>query len=274
MTETAKRVLFAIVAIPVALLFILLGGQWFRGFTLILLLGAGIEYTRMTRAKGIAAYWPALLMGIGLFGLRHSFVLDRHVEALLFPVLCALLTGLIIREVLLADPDKAFARAGGTLLGILYIGFLGSYLISISEHPVLSVKPHLLLVPFFLAVWGSDSFAYLFGRLFGRHPLAPRLSPKKTWEGLAGSVFGAGLGMVLGRFYLTPAFPSPGSAIVIGVLLGLTGQAGDLFESLLKRSCGVKDSSGLFPGHGGILDRIDAVIFCAPAYYYLLFFVK
>jgi phosphatidate cytidylyltransferase len=182
--------------------------------------------------------------------------------------------GLILREVFLADPDQAFARAGGTLLGIFYIGFLGSYLISISEHTVHPQMAQTGLMPLFLAVWGSDSFAYFAGCMFGRHPLAPTLSPKKTVEGLAGSVFGAVLGMMVGRTLFTPAFPSPASAVTLGVLLGLLGQAGDLFESLLKRSCGVKDSSSLFPGHGGILDRIDALIFCAPAYYYLLFLLK
>ncbi|MFH0919339.1 MAG: phosphatidate cytidylyltransferase [Fibrobacterota bacterium] len=274
MSELIKRILFAVAAIPVTVFFVWQGGQLFRGFTLLLLLGAGVEYYFLTRAKGIHAYLPALLLGIAFFGFRHSFILDRPAEALLFPLLSALLLALFVREVLLADPDKAFARAGGTLLGILYIGFFGSYLISISEHPVRLFKPQALLLPFLLAVWGSDSFAYLFGRLFGRRLLAPRLSPKKTWEGLAGSVVGAIAGMLIGRSLLLPAFPSMLSTVLMGFLLGLLGQAGDLFESLLKRSSNVKDSSHLFPGHGGILDRIDALIFCAPAYYYLLFLLK
>lgn len=92
-----------------------------------------------------------------------------------------------------------------------------------------------------------------------------------AWAGLIGSLGGGVMGMLVGRTLFEPAFPSLGGAVFIGLLMGLFGQAGDLFESMIKRACGVKDSSRIFPGHGGILDRIDALLFCAPIYYYMLY---
>src|SRR5262249_6902695 len=113
---------------------------------------------------------------------------------------------------------------------------------------------------------------YYTGRLFGRRPLAALVSPKKTIEGaMGGFVFGTALFAVLGAWWL-PSMPWP-LRVVVGVTLVALGIAGDLFESMLKRSANVKDSSALIPGHGGVLDRIDALLFAAPVYYIVLKFV-
>jgi phosphatidate cytidylyltransferase len=123
-----------------------------------------------------------------------------------------------------------------------------------------------------LTVIVSDSMQYYSGRLFGRTPLAPRVSPKKTIEGAAGGfVFGTALFVALGALWV-PAMPLP-LRVAVGVTLVALGIAGDLFESMLKRSANVKDSSALIPGHGGVLDRIDALLFAAPVYYIVLKYV-
>jgi phosphatidate cytidylyltransferase len=162
---------------------------------------------------------------------------------------------------------EALASVSATLFPALYIGLPIAALVGIRTMG----GPRVLFL-LMLTVIVSDTSQYYTGRLFGRRPLAPAVSPKKTVEGAVGGlVFGTALFAVVGMWWL-PALP-----ILFRVLLGLTlvalGIAGDLFESMLKRSAGVKDSSALIPGHGGILDRIDALLFAAPVYYIVLKYV-
>jgi phosphatidate cytidylyltransferase len=267
--ELLVRVLFAVLAIPLTLWIVLTGGQIFRAFCMLLLLGGGIELYLMTRKRGTPLYLPAALIGIALFGLRSS-ALFVDCEKWIFPVIFSVLFLLTIREVIRADIEAVFARAGATLLAVFYIGFLGSYLISITELALHPQMGRLGLIALLLSVWSSDTFAFFIGKYLGKRPLAPLVSPHKTVEGLLGAGLGGLAGMLVGRTLFEPDFPSAAVAAVIGLAVGLAGQAGDLFESLLKRSCGVKDSSRVFPGHGGILDRIDALIFAAPVYFYLM----
>jgi phosphatidate cytidylyltransferase len=163
--------------------------------------------------------------------------------------------------------SEALASVSATLFPALYIGLPISALIGIRALG----GPRVLFL-LMLTVIVSDTSQYYTGRLFGRRPLAPAVSPKKTVEGAVGGlVFGTALFAVVGMWWL------PGLPIAFRVLLGLTlvalGIAGDLFESMLKRSAGVKDSSALIPGHGGVLDRIDALLFAAPVYYIVLKYV-
>ena len=161
----------------------------------------------------------------------------------------------------------ALARAGASMLPILYLGLPIGTLIAIREMH--GARGLFLLM---LTVMVSDSAQYYTGRLFGRRPLAPAISPKKTIEGaIGGFVFGTALLVVAGHWWL------PDVPVTLRVALGLAvvalGIAGDLFESMLKRSAGVKDSSTIIPGHGGVLDRIDALLFAAPIYYVVLKYV-
>lgn len=120
----------------------------------------------------------------------------------------------------------------------------------------------------FILIWSSDTFAYIAGRLFGKHKMAPKISPKKTWEGFAGGVL---LTLVLSFFIQSYSEEMRGNWIVVGVLVAVFAPLGDLVESQLKRSFGVKDSGNIIPGHGGILDRLDSFIICVPVVY--LYFV-
>ncbi|MGB2625209.1 MAG: phosphatidate cytidylyltransferase [Candidatus Acidiferrum sp.] len=119
--------------------------------------------------------------------------------------------------------------------------------------------------------WAADTTAYFVGRAVGRHPLAPRISPKKTWEGSIGSMFGSLLVAYLFHFWIDIALVH---LMLMAVLGNVAGQTGDLLESAYKRSAGVKDSGGLLPGHGGVLDRIDALILCVPVIWYYLVLVN
>jgi phosphatidate cytidylyltransferase len=161
----------------------------------------------------------------------------------------------------------AIANAAASLFPSLYLGLPLGAMTAVRE-----TRGRDALFLLMLTVIVSDTAQYYSGRLFGRRLLAPAVSPKKTIEGaIGGFVFGAGTLAVVGAWWL-PTIPAAGRAVVGATVVAL-GITGDLFESMLKRSAGVKDSSSLIPGHGGVLDRIDALLFAAPVYYVVLKFV-
>ena len=185
----------------------------------------------------------------------------------------------MVVEIVKRQP-KPIANVGTTVLGAIYVGWLFSYLTLLRGHnlpPVLIPPVHGTTqgewLVFFVAgtTWLSDSGALFVGRALGRHKMAPMVSPSKTWEGGLGGLVVALLGgLVFGKMLHLPL----AHAAALAVLCGLAGQIGDLSESALKRDLGVKDSGVVIPGHGGILDRIDSLLFSAPiAYYYILFFL-
>ena len=165
--------------------------------------------------------------------------------------------------------DQAASDFAITLSGILYIGWLGAYLISLRNLPngmwwVLIVLP---------AVWLADSGAYFVGRTVGKRKFSPRLSPKKTWEGYIGGVvvgtFGAALLAILWNL-IEPGVMTPLQGGIIGLILSLVTVLGDLGASMVKRQFGVKDSSNLIPGHGGVFDRIDSWLWAGVIGFYII----
>ncbi len=158
---------------------------------------------------------------------------------------------------------EAGRHFGVCLAGLLYVPLLVSVLPLLKQQGL----AHWITISLCMAFF-SDTVAYFFGRAFGKHKLYEAVSPKKTWQGAFGGVLGALLATVgVGSMWLTPEL-SIGHAVILGVLGNVCGQAGDLVESMLKRTHGVKDSSNLLPGHGGMLDRIDAMVYVAPVVYY------
>lgn len=158
-----------------------------------------------------------------------------------------------------------------SLFTIIYLGFLPSHLILIrTTVQDKNLSPWLTLFPLILT-WTNDTAAYALGRLFGRHKLAPALSPNKTVEGFFSGIVFSG---ILSGLWLPKLAPfsrySAGIAVLLGAVLGAIAQAGDLFESLFKRAVGTKDSSTILGAHGGFLDRIDSLLFTIPAFYYIL----
>ena len=178
------------------------------------------------------------------------------------------------------DLRAAFAGAGASVLAIPYVALGIGALVLLKD---LEFGPFLILY-LFIVVWSGDIFAYYVGRAIGRHHMAPRISPKKTWEGTAASfVFSIILGTLFFHFapaitgwmadvhaITRPAAEPRALASIVGLsaVLNVVAQLGDLFESFVKRAAGVKDSGRLLPGHGGVLDRIDALLFAAPLLYY------
>jgi phosphatidate cytidylyltransferase len=159
---------------------------------------------------------------------------------------------------------QALATAAATVFPSLYLALPIGALVAVRERE----GPAVLFL-LMLTVMASDTAQYYAGRLAGRRPLAPAVSPKKTLEGAFGGLAAGTLVPVVAGAWWLPAMPV-GSRALLGISLVVLGIAGDLFESMLKRSAGVKDSSALIPGHGGVLDRIDALVFAAPLYYVVL----
>jgi len=213
------------------------------------------------------------------FGLIWTllFILSRNsdVLAILEPHLnLNLLTPLLLTSVvilsliwLLLRPQKegAFAGWAWTMAGILYMGWLLSYLVALRGQP--DGRNWVFLALF--ATFASDTAAFFIGRALGKHHLAPSISPGKTWEGTIAGVFGA---IIVSLLFILPTPLSLhlnwGQAILLGLLVSIFGQLGDLVESLFKRNMGAKESGKTIPGHGGFLDRIDSVVFAGIVVYY------
>ncbi len=162
--------------------------------------------------------------------------------------------------------EKMIASVGATLLGILYIPLMGSHLLSIRMGFDPTLSAHLLSF-FFLVLMGADAGAYYIGRALGKHKLAPSISPGKTWEGAIGGIVAALAMGTLAHFWFFRELPLK-YILPLSAVMTVVGILGDLAESALKRGAGAKDAASLLPGHGGLLDRLDSLLFNAPLIYY------
>jgi phosphatidate cytidylyltransferase len=259
----AQRVLSALVGIPTVIALVLWGPAWlYAGLVLLLVAGAQLELYRMFAGAGVEADRVAgLLLGalvVLAFGAARPVLLPL---ALSLAVVVVVALGLR-RDV---GSERAWVGMTLTLLGVCYCAWLLGHLIWLRALP-----DGRALTLFALGVtWCGESTAYFVGRRFGRRRLAPRLSPGKTVEGGVAQVLASAAAAALAAPLVSLA---GAEAVAVGVILGVVGQFGDLSESFLKRSAGAKDAGHLIPGHGGLLDRLDSLLFNVPALYYWLYF--
>lgn len=254
----SARIATAAVGIPVFLAAVWAGGWWFAG-VIALLAGIGYwEYARLWRARGIDA---AAALGVPA---AAGLVLAAHGWPGSGPglLLTAATLAFLARAVLRFHPDSAREALLG-VAGVGYVGGLFAHFVLLRDRE----PGGLWLVVFGLAVtWAADSVAYFAGLAWGRRRLAPALSPGKSVEGaVAGLVAGVAAGALLGG---VAGLRAGWIGAALGAVLALGGMVGDLAESAIKRHAGVKDSGGLLPGHGGVLDRFDAALFTVPLLYY------
>jgi phosphatidate cytidylyltransferase len=258
-----KRVASAVVLLPVFLLIVVKAPAFLFNALVVLASAAALwELTRLLEQHGRPVYAKlALVAGTAL---TASFAASRTLDPLALPAL----TLLGVVTLVLAAPvwrgTPSIEAAANTLLAVLYVGWLLGYGILLHHTSPRGDELVLFLVG---VTWVGETSAYLVGSSMGRHKLAPVISPKKTVEGAVAQVLASILtAAVLGAWLL----PSCGTIAMLagGALLGIVGQVGDLAESAIKRSVGTKDTGGLIPGHGGVLDRIDSLLFNLPAFYY------
>ena len=270
------RILTAVIALPVLIASIVLPSYfpqtiWLFVIVAAFALAAGLfEFYSLTKKLELKADASAAYLGAAVLFL--TFLVDAPAKA---PDLLALVVALFIIAVLVSqtfrfqlDFSKMLTGVGVTVLGVLYVAFLGGFLVAtrvgFGGHPYLSTH---LLGYFFLVLMGSDTGAYFTGRALGKHKLAPKISPGKTWEGLIGGIVVAAAFAALSTFWFFPELPYQFS-IPLGVVMAVVGVLGDLAESAMKRGANAKDAASVLPGHGGFLDRLDSLLLNAPILYY------
>lgn len=275
MSELTRRVLFALVGAPLTVALIFIGGWVFAAaLSAVAAIGAW-EILRMARTAGSEPLEiPAIVVTAAIPLAVHASYLGVFQVTLTIAVLVflALLASVIWARGVERKPLVSF---GVTIACIIYPALV-AYMYPIRYHGyAVGALAGTVLVMFPIAVtWATDTGAYAFGRMFGRHKLIPAVSPAKTVEGAIGGLLVAILGAwIYAEFLLKPFAQlglSPIGIVIFGIAIGIFGQLGDLAESLLKRDAGVKDSSKLLPGHGGILDRFDSLLFVLPVAFVLL----
>ncbi len=258
MSNFTQRILTGLVGATLVVSTVWAGGWWFAALMTAVALAAQFELYRMLRVGGVEP-----VVGLGLV---------LGLAAVVWPLapvtLLVLVAGvpLVQVAVLFRRRKTPLLDAAATAFGVLYPAMLASaiVLLRVGDLGLRGSEPFWLTTAVLFAVWSADSFAYLAGRAFGKTPLFERISPKKTWEGAIGGALGA--------FAMVAAFKlgALGDALswadvtVIALASGLLGPLGDLSESQFKRSAGVKDSASWLPGHGGLLDRVDATLVAVP----------
>jgi phosphatidate cytidylyltransferase len=262
------RLLTSVVAIPVVVALIWFGSPWFTVF----LAGWGMAcayefYGIVKKARNITPLTYFGLLWVLLLIISPHFLQIPFLTSI-SPVSLLLTTAVTFSLLILLwrkGKENAFAGWAWTIAGILYIGLLLSYLVALRNLD--NGRAWVLIAV--LCTFASDSSAYLAGRVFGRHKLAPYISPKKTWEGS----FAGALGAVAASLILVYLFNLPiayWQAVILGFVVSVFGQLGDLVKSLFKRNMEVKDSGNIIPGHGGFLDRTDSLIFAGVTVYFFV----
>ncbi|HZB88152.1 MAG TPA: phosphatidate cytidylyltransferase [Terracidiphilus sp.] len=266
-----KRVLTALVLAPLVLALVFFGPKWLVALAVaVVALLAGWEFLGLAERCGAKPPRIAFLVAL-------AALFDGHYQ---WPDQTAVLLGglslaLFIYCTFAAPVERVLADATACVFGLIYVG------LTLLAIPNLRAQPNgpTLVVFLLFVVWAGDIAALYIGRIFGRHKLAPSLSPNKTWEGAIGSVAGSllvtgglmGVAELMSQWNLVKlSFADEvwWGWLIIAVVVNVAAQVGDLAESALKRSAGVKDSGTLLPGHGGVLDRIDALLLAAPVLWY------
>lgn len=266
------RLAVILLGVPCLFLITLRGGVFFLLLVdMIIFLGLR-EFYILMKAKGYRPFEPLgyfCALAISAYAWRQGVAVPL--------ILTGSLLLIMIREVFRKDMSRSLGHMAVTVFGIMYVGWLGSHLVMLRQLPAaVGVADNIGARLVFLAAlltWATDTAAYLFGVAFGKHKLIPRISPNKTIEGGVGGLVGAALvGWIATRTF-TP-FLTPLAGVLLGLVVGFVAQLGDLVESLIKRDAGIKDSAELIPGHGGVLDRFDSLLFTVPVlYYYFRFFI-
>ena len=273
MNEFRTRTFWGILYVIVLLGAILLGPYTFASLFLILSVLALREFYKLCHIAGFSPQvYPGLITGAVIFVLSF-FVANQSITYAAFYFLLPLIYAIPVYE-LFRKKENTMANIALTGFGITFVSIPFSMLnfLAFPEFEGFKVYNHGLLISLFVLVWAGDSGAYIFGVRYGRHRLFERISPKKSWEGLLGGVITA----IVTAWGLNFLFPQYNIVllIVMAVFVVISGTLGDLVESMIKRSIGVKDSGRFMPGHGGLLDRFDSILLASPVIYFVFQFFR
>jgi len=265
------RIVTAVVLLPILIASILIPTLElvFALFIAIALVISLLEFWMLARAQQIRADPVAGVLGASALFVIFYFTEPHHPPDLLaiVIVLVALTICSLVAAMVRGAPfDRMIASSAVTVFGVLYVFLLGGHLIATKTGFSNQLSKHLLSF-FFLVLMGSDAAAYYGGRAFGRHKLAPTISPGKTWEGAIAGMLASLLLAAAAHYWFFVELPLK-LALPVAAVMNIVGVLGDLTESALKRSVGKKDTAQILPGHGGMLDRIDSLLFNAPLIYY------
>jgi len=272
--SSIARILTAVVLLPIliasivipklSLLFVILVG--------IAIVLALLEFWFLARKQQIRADPAAGLLAAGALIVVFYFT-EPHKSpdllALMLVVVMLTICSLVAAMLRGAPFDRMISSSAVSVLGVLYVALLGGHLIAVRTGFSSQLSKHLLLF-FFLVLMGGDSGAYYAGRTFGRHKLTPTISPGKTWEGAVAGMLTSLLLAAAAHYWFFPEL-SLKFALPLAAVMNVVGVFGDLTESALKRSVGTKDTAQILPGHGGMLDRVDSLLFNAPLIYYFAY---
>ena len=264
MRGLVSRVLVAVAGVPVVLGLVWLGGWWIFGLVAVAAIVSLHEYYSMIRPLRplvLAGYVgvAAALVGAQMTG--ESWLVGGFLIVLLLA---------FVMEGIAGTRQSANVAVGATVLGGTWIGLGLAHVLLLREQPADEYHARLGIFTVLLAIWSADTFAFFAGRLVGRHKLAPVVSPGKTWEGFLAGTIAAVVVAFFALYSDRDEFLSIWQAIALGAVVAVSGALGDLFQSTLKRDMRVKDTGRLLGGHGGVLDRIDSLLFAVPASYYFL----
>lgn len=272
MNNFLTRILIAVIFIPLILYISYFGGIPFMSFVNLLIFLGLIEFSSFLRLKSFSIP-SVLLIFLGLLiGITLYFYGDRFISAIL---LCSILiSGLF--QLIRYKFDKAIENLSSFLFGLIYVALFFSFLILIREFPHKSGVDYRLggmwIIFLFLCTWCSDILSYFVGTPFGKHKILLLVSPNKSWEGSFGGIAGALLAAFVSKSIFLKEVPLF-HLLSLAILISIFGQIGDFVESSFKRQVSLKDSSNIIPGHGGILDRFDSLLFSAPLVYFYLRFI-
>jgi len=270
-----RRTLTALVLTAIGLPAIIFGGVFYYLLITIMLTGSAWEYVRMYRAVQFEPNEYVTVGSVLMIATVRFFFEEAAIPLFVLLILLAMAVHLVAYE---RGRDRAALDFAVTVAGIVYLGWLGSYLLDLRQYPqggwwLMIVLP---------IVWGGDTGGYSIGVAYGKHKMTPRLSPKKSWEGYFAGLFTS---VIVGAFFayaFSAMGPQPLGGLItplqggfLGLAIGALAPLGDLGESMFKRQSGIKDSSNVFPGHGGFFDRIDSWIWGAALGYFIIqFFIR
>ena len=262
MRDVNKRILTGTVYVTL-LLFVLM--QTISALVLFLLVAilATLELKKIFEKQNLDFHtWPIIIIGLT----SYLTIVFSEIKFILFLEIIIYFISLLFQT-----RKNTLLLAGGTLFSIIYIFIPLSLVIPIGcfENKIYNYK---ILFGLLILIWSSDSWAFVCGKLFGRHKLFEKISPNKTWEGFIGSII---LTTITGYVISDNGFGlSQTEWMILGAITAISATLGDLFQSMLKRESNIKDSGNILPGHGGILDRFDSILICFPVFYLYLYYIN